>query len=146
MKSEGDDQKKTLARFCHLAGVDWSNKARKGVGRKENVQSQKRNESERIGTRMARMYMAHTPTHLAIPSRVPRLGMCNKSPIHPSHADIISHIPPSASLGEVARALGVSSRTVARWVETGQLSSLKIGKSVRVPRLAVAEFLASRAK
>jgi excisionase family DNA binding protein len=45
---------------------------------------------------------------------------------------------------EVARALSISRSAVYRLISDGQIPSVRVGKSVRVPRVAIAEWLNAR--
>jgi excisionase family DNA binding protein len=58
--------------------------------------------------------------------------------------DTLAGRPALLNLKETAGILRVSRRTVARWIAAGDLRAVKTGVCVRIPRRALAEFLASR--
>jgi excisionase family DNA binding protein len=45
------------------------------------------------------------------------------------------------SLSEVAGLMGVSERTVRRWIKSGKLRAYKPGRDYRIPESAVREFV-----
>jgi excisionase family DNA binding protein len=57
-----------------------------------------------------------------------------------------SAMPPQRflSIKKVADELGVSTRTVSRWIETGDLVAHKFGRLVRVGEIDLQRFLATR--
>lgn len=59
-------------------------------------------------------------------------------------ADIVADLPAMGTIPEVARVMQVSPRTAARWIASGQLRAVKVGTCVRIPRRAVADYLAAR--
>jgi excisionase family DNA binding protein len=48
---------------------------------------------------------------------------------------------PTRSLSEVAGAMGVSERTVRRWIKSGRLKAYKPGRDYRIPEAAVRQFI-----
>lgn len=52
--------------------------------------------------------------------------------------------PSFLTVAEVASMLRVSKMTVYRMVHSGELPAMQVGRSFRVPRRAVEEYLASR--
>lgn len=57
-------------------------------------------------------------------------------------ADVLAGRPALLTIEETAEIQRVSRRTVTRQIASGILSSVQVGAGVRIPRLAVAEFLA----
>ncbi len=53
-------------------------------------------------------------------------------------------VPTLATKRQVADVLGVTTRTVERWHACGALDAMKLMGAVRIPRRAVARFLAER--
>ena len=53
-------------------------------------------------------------------------------------------LPKFHAVTEIAEQLGVSSRTVWRWIDQGELVSYRLGRSVRVSDDDLRAFLASR--
>ncbi len=55
-------------------------------------------------------------------------------------------MPPQrfVSIKDVAEQLGVSTRTVSRWIETGELVAHRFGRLVRVGEIDLQRFLATR--
>jgi len=51
------------------------------------------------------------------------------------------HSPKLWTVRETARSLGVGERTVWRRISTGDLPTVRIGRSVRIPAKAVEEFI-----
>jgi excisionase family DNA binding protein len=52
-----------------------------------------------------------------------------------------SSVPPPEQLltpKEFAHAFGVTSRTVHNWIEAGRVTSLRIGRAIRIPRAELA--------
>ncbi|MGD0231279.1 MAG: helix-turn-helix domain-containing protein [Syntrophorhabdales bacterium] len=47
---------------------------------------------------------------------------------------------------EVAAFLGVSTKTIYRWCDMGLMESVKLNRSIRVPRVSVVNFLLSCGK
>lgn len=60
-------------------------------------------------------------------------------------ADAIAELPALATTDEVARVLRFSKRHLYRQLATGRLHAVRagVGSSVRIPRRAVADYLAS---
>ena len=54
-------------------------------------------------------------------------------------------LPESLTKADVCRAGKVSLQTVNRWIATGKLRAVKVGRSVRIPRAAVEELLSAPA-
>jgi len=52
----------------------------------------------------------------------------------------------SYSVAEVARALGVSSRTIHKLIKSGELPHFRVGHRVLVPYDKLREFIAGRTK
>lgn len=48
---------------------------------------------------------------------------------------------PTRSLSEVAGAMGVSERTVRRWIKSGRLKAYKPGRDYRIPEAALRQFI-----
>jgi len=42
---------------------------------------------------------------------------------------------------EVAEMFRVTSRSVLKWIETGKLAAIRVGRDYRIPKEAVAKFL-----
>jgi excisionase family DNA binding protein len=59
---------------------------------------------------------------------------------HPA-ADRPALLPESRTKADVVRAGKVSLQTVNRWIATGKLRAVKVGRSVRIPRAAVEALL-----
>ncbi|MCC7083766.1 MAG: helix-turn-helix domain-containing protein [Pirellulales bacterium] len=53
--------------------------------------------------------------------------------------------PMALTYGGVARALGISERTVWAMVDDGRLRAVRIGRCVRVPRVEIEKYLAGAA-
>ena len=62
---------------------------------------------------------------------------------HPSPCKVVKehHERLLWTLGEVAKQLNVSTRTVSRLIEKGELSTIRIGRSVRIEMQALNHFL-----
>lgn len=58
-----------------------------------------------------------------------------------SDADRSGHPPDLLTVAEVASMLRVSKMTVYRLIHSRELSALRVGRSFRVPRAAVAAFI-----
>ena len=52
--------------------------------------------------------------------------------------------PEFFTIDEVANSLKVSSRTIRRWIDCGELAAHKLGASVRISRQDLAAFTALR--
>lgn len=55
--------------------------------------------------------------------------------------EFLDGYPPLLTVKEVAAILGVSSRTVSRLCEKGEIPSSKIGRAVRIPKKALLEYM-----
>ena len=60
-------------------------------------------------------------------------------PIHGQHS-----LPQLHSIAEVADAVGVSTKTVRRWIDTGELAVHHLGRAVRISADDLADFLRAR--
>ena len=57
---------------------------------------------------------------------------------------VLEGFPPLLKTEDVAEIIGVSHRTVSRLCANGEIPSVKIGRSVRIPKQALIESLESR--
>lgn len=55
-------------------------------------------------------------------------------------------VPRLLSKQELAAHLCVSTRTVSRWLKTGELRAYKLGRQVRISELEVIRFISARLK
>lgn len=54
---------------------------------------------------------------------------------------LVDGLPEFGKVPEVAAALSISSKTVWRMVDAGELPAIRFGRAVRIPRAAVAEYI-----
>jgi excisionase family DNA binding protein len=55
-----------------------------------------------------------------------------------------NHVPPLFSIDHVAQQLGVSTRTVRRWTDRGELRIHRLGRSIRISEPDLIAFLQSK--
>lgn len=65
----------------------------------------------------------------------------NNRSIKQSYKLFFSEYPDVLTVPDVCKILGASDKTVRRYLRSGELRSLKVGRSYRIPKLFLMEYL-----
>ena len=55
-----------------------------------------------------------------------------------------SLVSPLTSITELAERLGVSTKTISRWIQSGELHAYRLGRQIRIAEEDVRNFVATR--
>jgi len=66
------------------------------------------------------------------------------SPVKPESFELFRDVPDMATKKQAADALQVDPKTITRLIDRGELKAVHIGRSVRIPKTALLEYVESQ--